>query len=204
MAEVREPPKRKESPPPEPKSGGAAGEELERLRSENLRLSSENRLLQAHVAEPQQTAAREVQRHDRVQARVEELQQTNQTLLVRIDELNDWLNDRAKANDRLQSILIDRVDGRLRMAESYQGVVEDVQGDRVVVVYDVNDNVVEQTYERSQFIGGRLPEVDTRLVVYVNVAEIQEPPAGSGAEGYLQRDEHPATRREVLSGPTSF
>ena len=107
----------------------------------------------------------ETQRYDQLLADYSELQKQHAKLNDRIEKLIDCLNDRAKANDCLQSTLISRMDGRLRMAESYEGVVEDVHGDKVLVVYDVNGKIIEQTYEKSQFLDGRLPDVGTRLAV---------------------------------------
>ena len=90
------------------------------------------------------------------------------------------------------------------MTESYEGIVMDVDGDKVLVVYDVNGDIVEQTYEKSQFIDGRLPDVRTRLAVFVNVAEVQSKPVESGVEETKHRDESANTRRKPLSGTIEF
>ena len=140
----------------------------------------------------------------RLLADYSELQKQHAKLNDRIEKLIDCLNDRAKANDCLQSTLISRMDGRLRMAESYEGVVEDVHGDKVLVVYDVNGKIIEQTYEKSQFLDGRLPDVATRLAVFVNVAEVQTKPVESGVEETEPRDDPAATRRKPLSGTIKF
>ena len=55
----------------------------------------------------------------------------------------DCLNERARANDCLQSILISRMRSHLRMTESYEGVVEDKHDNTVVVVYEVNGRIIE-------------------------------------------------------------
>jgi CheY-like chemotaxis protein len=67
-------------------------------------------------------------------------------------------------------------EGRLCMTERYEGVVEHVFEDTVVVVYGVGDDLVEQTYERSQFIQHRLPSKGDRLAVHVHVAQLPPPP----------------------------
>lgn len=92
----------------------------------------------------------------------------------------------------------------VRMAESYEGIVEDVDGDRVVVVYDVRGAIVEQTYERGQFIDGHLPDVGTRLAVFVNVVEIQPDPAGPWEEASDSRHDPALGRRKSIKGRVVF
>ena len=80
----------------------------------------------------------------------------------------------------------------------------DVHGDRVVVVYDVDGNIVEQTYERSQFLEGRLPDMDTELVAYVMVAEA-EPGIDEAASGEEERrDDVSGSGRKPLDEATIF
>src|SRR5262249_22548073 len=126
-------------------------EELERLRGEIDSLSAQNQALQSRVVE---------------------LRETSRNQQARIDELLSRLGEQAMADDSLDALRVARAKGRIRMSESHEGVVEDSHGDTVVVVYDVQGDIIEQTYVRSQFIGGRLPEIDTRLVAYVHVVEV--------------------------------
>ena len=139
----------------------------------------------------------ESQTKDANEARLHKLQD-------RIDELAGRLEEQARTNDRLRSALIARSGSRLRICEMYEGVVADLNGDRVVVVYDVDGSVVEQTYERSQFLEGRLPEVDTELVAYVVVAEIEPRAAEPEPEEDEHRDEHTSSQRKPLTDPTVF
>ena len=178
--------------------------QIEILRTERDNFATQSQFLQSRVSELRRTAARETQRYDQLLADYSELQKQHAKLNDRIEKLIDCLNDRAKANDCLQSTLISRMDGRLRMAESYEGVVEDVHGDKVLVVFDVNGKIIEQTYEKSQFLDGRLPDVATRLAVFVNVAEVQTKPVESGVEETEPRDDPAATRRKPLSGTIKF
>jgi hypothetical protein len=180
--------------------------QIEILRTERDKFATQSQFLQSRVSELRRTAARETQRYDQLLADYSELQKQYAKLNDRIEKLIDCLNDRAKANDCLQSTLFSRMDGRLRMAESYEGVVEDVHGDKVLVVYDVNGKIIEQTYEKSQFLDGRLPDVATRLAVFVNVAEVQTKPVESGVEEKetQPRDDPAATRRKPLSGTIKF
>lgn len=115
-------------------------------------------------------------------------------------------SEHSEALGCLQSALTSAIEGRLRMSESYEGVVEEVDGDRVLVVYDVDGKIVEQTYDKSQFIGGQLPEVGTQLAVFVNVVEVQ-PRRGDSqpdVEGPEPRDEFATCQRKPLSGIVEF
>jgi len=59
------------------------------------------------------------------------------------------------------------------MRECYDGdVVESFDG-TAVVVYEVGDDLVEQIYEQSQFVGRRLPPKGARLRVHVEVSELR-------------------------------
>ncbi len=79
------------------------------------------------------------------------------------------------------------------MTETYEGQVDHVGENTAVVVYNVNGNLVEQTYVRSQFINGRLPEVGTCVRVSVVVTEF---------EPELPPDEpEKPTNRRPLTGP---
>ena len=85
----------------------------------------------------------------------------------------DQAETAVSGEDRLQPVLAARAEGRLRMWEAYRGEVVNVNGDTVLVQYDVNGSVIEQTYERSQFLGGRLPEMHAELEVHVIVADVR-------------------------------
>ena len=126
-----------------------------------------------------------------------------QSLQRTVDKLIDSCNERARANDCLQSELISARDNRLRMLQSYEGEVRDCQGDMITVIYKVEGDLVEQTYERSQFLDGRLPPLGTRLVAHVHVAEIKPVSAASFEESSL-RDTTDAARGSSLTGPIEF
>ena len=173
--------------------------QIEILRRDRDNLETQNQLLQSRVAELRRTAARETQRYDQLLVEHAELQK-------RLEKMIDCLNERARANDCLQSILISRMRSHLRMTESYEGVVEDKYDNTVVVVYEVNGRIIEQTYERGQFLDGRLPDVGTRLVAYVHLASIRDESVepGNGKEEIETRDESATTRRRSLREPLEF
>jgi hypothetical protein len=109
-----------------------------------------------------------------------------------------------KTDDRLQSALTAQVEGRLRMCESYQGEVVDVHEDSVVVVYGVNGDIIEQTYERSQFLEGHLPEVGAVLAASVMLYEI-DPRVDEPVPVEDERDDDvPSYERKPLDEPTIF
>jgi len=107
----------------------------------------------------------------------------------------------------LRAALIARNDGRLRMHESYEGVVKDAWEDGVLVVYEVGDELVEQTYLRSQFLDGELPKLGDRLAVYVHVAKLppaEEKPPPDDALARESADERPRRRKNVVPLPRTF
>jgi hypothetical protein len=59
------------------------------------------------------------------------------------------------------------------MTESYRGVVVQVHCDEATVVYDVDGDILEHVYVRSQFSDGRLPAEGERLELVVHVSEIE-------------------------------
>ena len=88
------------------------------------------------------------------------------------------------------------------MTESYQGVVRHVGRDDVVVLFEVNDDLVEHTYTRDQFVDSRLPEKGDRLAVYVNVAQFPPEESTEGTDKAMEGiDEQPRRRRNIGPGP---
>jgi hypothetical protein len=57
--------------------------------------------------------------------------------------------------------------------ETYEGQVEHVSDNVAIVVYNVNGELIEQTYVKSQFIGNKFPEVGTCVRVSVVVTEFE-------------------------------
>jgi hypothetical protein len=180
-------------------------DEIERLQAEIGRLSARNQVLESRIAELQEEAAAQQTQRINYLVSFYDTSRSKQADLERgVHELAGRLDEQARANVRLQAALTAQAERRLRMCESYQGDVVDVHEDRVVVIYDVNGNVVEQTYERSQFLDGRLPEVGTELAVHVMVAEVEpqtDEPAFQEEEG---DDDVSSHRREPLDEPTIF
>ena len=95
--------------------------------------------------------------------------------------------------------------GPLVMQETYDGVVVEARGDTAIVIYDVGEDRVDQTYDQSQFVGERLPAEGTRLRVKVEVFEL---PAdefeGFDDEEVELTDESIARGPEKLTEPTEF
>jgi len=137
-----------------------------------------------------------------IEHRVKEIKRAHQEATK---EMRDRINREARANDTLQSILIAREDNRERMFESYEGVVQVVHEDRVTVIYEVGDELVEQTYTKEQFTDGQLPAVGDRLAVYVHVAELpreEEPTADVATKD--AGHEQPRRRKNVAPLPRTF
>jgi len=99
------------------------------------------------------------------------------------------------------------IDTRVRMFETYTGEVVRVHGDRVVVAYEVGDELVEQTYVRDQFLDGDLPKKGARLVVYVHVREVppgEEAASSEEADESGEHDEPPKRRKNAVPLPRTF
>ncbi len=160
-----------------------ADERAESLRKERDELVIQNEILKSRVAEERRTTARAQQQYDQLKATM--------------DNMVDDLRDRGKANETLQGALIAYHAGRVCMHESYWGVVEQVHGDKVVVVYETEDDPLEQVYKRSQFIEDRLPKVGDRVEVFVHVT-IRAPRERDAAIGE-EATEAPRKRRNIIT-----
>lgn len=79
----------------------------------------------------------------------------------------------SRAN-QMRTIAEASVGARHCMFESYEGVVKHVDDDQVIVVYEVEEDLVEQTYVAKQFVDGKLPKPGDRLAVFVHVAQLPD------------------------------
>ena len=153
----------------------------------------QNERLKSLATQERRAYAREAQRYDQLCSQYRELQAI-------VAEMQAQLNERAHANDVLQNVLIARLDAQLRMFESYEGVVKHADKDQVVVVYEVEDDLVEQTYVAKQFIAGELPKPGDCLAVSVQVVQIPEVPASHDAQDPLDEDDD----HDVVPLPREF
>ncbi len=113
--------------------------------------------------------------------------------------------DNRKTQDVVQAALTARTDGRLRMTESYRGIVRHVGKDDVVVLFEVDDDLVEHTYTRGQFVDSRMPEEGDRLAVFVHVVQLPtEESAETADETTEGTNEVRRRRRNVLRGEEEF
>lgn len=134
-------------------------------REETEQLRSQVEALKSRVLQERRTAARETQRYDQLAVELGALRTT-------LDRMLDRLKQRDETNDVLTSALVAKDNGRLRLAESYEGEVIHVSDDSVVVVFDVRGDLIEQTYVREQFLDGQLPEKGDRLAAYIHIAKL--------------------------------
>ncbi|UCE60231.1 MAG: hypothetical protein JSU63_00490 [Phycisphaerales bacterium] len=155
-----------------------------------------NQLLESRLSEARRAIARETRRYDQIEAEHHELSAQNSILI-------NHINERSKVNDELMRALIARHDGHVRMFEKYNGVVKHVGKTTAVCLFEVDDDLVEQTYRREQFIDGRLPKKGDSLTVFVLAAEPpteehKDKQTGEGPEGI---DEHATRPGKHVSGP---
>ena len=115
------------------------------------------------------------------------------------------LSDAVTDQDMLRTALTARKNGQLRMTESYEGIVRHVGRDDVVVLFEVDDDLVEHTYTRDQFVDSRMPEEGDRLAVYVHVAQLPPEESAEGADETTEGiDELRRRRRNILRGDEEF
>jgi hypothetical protein len=116
----------------------------------------------------------------------------------------DCLKDRDKAIEQTIALLLEQGNARLRMIERFEGVVEHLHGDSVTVVFEIDDDVVEHTYRRSQFIDGQLPEEGDRITVYVHVVHGRIEHEDDASEEADELHEHHEHARKQITGPIEF
>lgn len=78
-----------------------------------------------------------------------------------------------------------------------------VHDDEVVVVYEIDDDLVEQTYVKSQFQDGRLPKKGQKLRIYIHLIELPEEPQIE-TEDLDTADEQQRRRRNTVKPPREF
>jgi RNA recognition motif-containing protein len=76
--------------------------------------------------------------------------------------------------EAIESIQSAAHDKRLQLVETYSGTVTQVHDDKVDVVYEGHEkNLIEQTYEQSQFLTDKTLEEDDQVFVCVFLAKIR-------------------------------
>ena len=182
--------------------GGWTKEELPH-RSEGLVFYA-HFVTQFHLPKPPPTLAEApgLGEYDELVTECNQLNAANSNLARRLDDAVRARDEAVRAQDVVQAALTARTDGRLRMTESYEGVVRHVGRDDVVVLFEVDDDLVEHTYTRNQFVDSRLPEKGDRLAVYVHVAQLPPEESAEGADETTEGiDERPRRRRNIGPPP---
>lgn len=125
------------------------------------------------------------------------------TRLKEIKAINDPV---AKTNDSDFSNVSNRPECKIRITQTYEGVVEEADDGHAVVVYEVDGGIVEQTYLKHQFQDQRLPKVGARLAVYLTVVEVPQTSSQdhSEIEEMSSRDDFATSGRKPLNGPVEF
>jgi hypothetical protein len=124
------------------------------------------------------------------------------TPYARQDHYPSHFPDRSQANGALMTKLMGVEDRLIQMDESYEGQVQHVGENTAVVLYNVDGELVEQTYERKQFKDGRLPRVGACVKVVVFLIEY-EPKPPSADEVERATSDKPS-HRKPLTGPVEF
>ena len=169
--------------------------ENNRIREENKSLKMQIELLKSRVADLRATQTREIQRFDQLQSQNAKLAETN-------DKLVTLLSDRDKTTNAVLCQMAAERDGRIRIRECYQGVVEYSENDTAVVIYTLEGKPVEHVYERRQFLSSQLPPVGTPLKALAFVLDSTPQLPHDTDEGSNTSDE--PSHRKPLSGPEEF
>jgi hypothetical protein len=165
-----------------------------RLQSEAAKIRQANQL--TVESEGLKTQVISLQRELNTTRRNEEyLQAQNEKQLEYIGELVKALCD-------VQGALIASNAGRLCMHVTHSGVVTEMVGDEVAVVFQTEDGELEQVYHRSQFVNQRLPESGDKLEAHVLVSRSAETsPAVKPQDG---ENEFSAFRTKRVTGPVEI
>ena len=176
--------------------------EIERLRKEVDRLTFQNELLKTRVTEQGRSLAREARNSDKLHMELVAVREQNTQFLSVQDRYLTLLSDRGRANDALVTKMAGVEDGLIRMHESYEGEVQHVGENSAVVLYNVDGQLVEQTYEKKQFNDGKLPAPGTCVKVLVFVVEYEPKPSSADEQEHATSDK--PSHRKPLTGPVEF
>jgi septal ring factor EnvC (AmiA/AmiB activator) len=147
--------------------------QLEQMRAQLAQIQVENERLRSRVAEEQRRAARQTQQHDQLKAT--------------LDRMLEHLAERSRAADAAVAALVEKEAGRVCLYESFSGEVRDVTNEEILVAYETDDDVIEQCYRTSQFIGGLVPKKGDRIEAFVFVSQSAASRLAPGAEAEKRR-----------------
>jgi hypothetical protein len=119
------------------------------------------------------------------------------------DAMLNALTRKMTAIDETASLLLQKNNARVRIVESYRGSVEYVHEDSVVVIFEIDDDLVEHKYERSQFVDCQLPNEGDHVTVYVHVVHesIDTDAAQVETDVFDEQEEY---ERKKITGPLEF
>ena len=89
------------------------------------------------------------------------------------------------------------------MHGTHSGVVTDVEGEEIVVVYETDHGPIEQIYDRTQFREGNVPNVgdDVKAHVFVTSGPMDLATRFENADLEDKEDDFAAFREKGVSGP---
>lgn len=169
-----------------------AKDQAEILKQERDTLFLQVQLLESRVAEERRRAEEAIREKDRIRSQ--------------LDKLLEAHGSTVEGNKELQRVLIAKDADSLKMIESFDGLVEHVHEDQVVVVYETEGDPIEHVYERDQFLDGHLPKVGERVIVSVFLASRspQSRKADGPSRSESSEERAPRRRKNVIRGPHSF
>jgi hypothetical protein len=116
--------------------------------------------------------------------------------------VNHYVHDESNTIARLLAALLNR---QLCIQESYVGSVVHNVPEEIVVTYEIGDDLVEHSYNRSQFLPDRMPKQHDRVEIFVYLA-YRTPADAEAAEPRTteEQDEQIRQRKNTISGPQEF
>lgn len=171
------------------------------LDDQNLRrLTDANESLWAQYEANKTQLAEEQRTTDDYVRRLREVEKQRDALLYTFKEMK-------QSNEQLTELLEDKKTGQLLMFQTLYGAVRESFEDSVVIAFETDDDIVEHTYERDQFLNGDLPleEEKVKVCFYLSyTGEVQ----GPVPEGTIETEDDlidlRVHRKNRIEGPDTF
>ena len=144
---------------------------VRRLTDANESLRAQYEANKTQLADEQRTTDGYVSQLKEAREQLHEAREQRDTLLYTFKEMK-------QSNEQLTELLEDKKTGQLLMFQTLYGAVRESFGDSVVIAFETDDDIIEHTYERQQFLEGKLPDEEERVKVcfYLSyTGEVQGP-----------------------------
>ena len=131
---------------------------VRRLTDANESLRAQYEANKTQLADEQRTTDGYVSQLKEAREQLHEAREQRDTLLYTFKEMK-------QSNEQLTELLEDKKTGQLLMFQTLYGAVRESFGDSVVIAFETDDDIIEHTYERQQFLDGDLPVEGEKVTV---------------------------------------